>query len=224
MKRLLAGFLFVISSSCFAQQNDENYFFHDISIGYGLFASLNSDAHQNLVGNKLSLQTAYFYTSHLGFRSGISFINDLEPTNKFYELPIQFVYRTPVDKSFFIGGTVNSIGDLIFKILIGFLPRQTDFHIGINLGYIEPDNNLGLSSINGGPFVQRGFVTEQRFVATLDAGLRLQYKIKRFGIVGAPYVSYLLTQNFKYYSDTGYDLGYRPKWFMNISVGLSYQF
>ncbi|MCD4833071.1 MAG: hypothetical protein K8R31_04685 [Bacteroidales bacterium] len=224
MRNFIIGFLLFVAFSSFAQQNDEKLFFHDISIDYGLFASLNSDAHQNLVGNKISIQTAYFYTSHFGIRSGISFINDLESTNKFYSVPIQFIYRTPVDKSFFIGGTIDSIEDLIFKIILGLIPRQTDFHFGANLGYIEPDNNLGLSSINGGPFVQRGFQTEQRFVATVDLGLRLHYKIRRFGIVAAPNVSYLVSENFKYYSDIGVDYGYEPKWFMNISIGLAYQF
>ena len=160
----------------------------------------------------------------MGIRSGISFINDLESTNKFYSVPIQVVYRTPVDKSFFIGGTIDSVEDLILKLILGLIPRQTDFHCGVNVGYIKPDNNLGWSSINGGPLAQRGFQTEQRFVTTLDMGLRLHYKIKRFGIVAAPYVSYLLTENFQYYSDTGFDNGYKPKWFMNISIGLAYQF
>lgn len=224
MKRVIIMFLILAACTSYAQQKDESFFFYDISFDYGLFASLNSDEHQNLVGNRTSLQMAWFYSSYIGIRSGISFINNLESTNKFYQVPVQFVYRTPIDKSFFIGGTVHSIEELIFKILIGFIPRQTDFHVGVNLGYIEPDNNLGLSSINGGPYVQRGYLTEQRFVTTLDAGLRLNYKIKRFGIVAAPYVSYLVTDNFKYYSDTGLDSGYEPKWFMNISIGLVYQF
>ncbi len=224
MRKIFLIYFLLFTSVSIAQNDYSETYFHDISFDYGLFASLNSDEHQNLVGNKYSLQTAHFYTDKLGIRTGISFINDLEGTKKFYEIPIQFVYRTPVDKSFYIGGTVHSIEDLIFKIILGLIPRQTDLHIGTNLGYIEPDNYLGLSSINGGSFVQRGFLTEQRFVATADLGLRLNYKIKRFAIVAAPYVSYLITENFRYYSEAGLDHGYKSKWFMNISIGLAYQF
>ncbi|MFC2096429.1 hypothetical protein ACFLQ3_01865 [Bacteroidota bacterium] len=224
MRKLFFIYFLILATFSFAQNDYTETYFHDVSVDYGLFASLNSDAHQNLVGNKISFQSAYFYSNKFGIRSGISFIKNLEGTNKFYEVPIQFVYRTPIDKSFFIGGTVDSIEDLILKIILGLVPRQADFHIGSNLGYIEPDNNLGLSSINGGPFVQRGFQTEQRFVTTVDLGMRLHYKIRRFGIVAAPNVSYLVTENFKYYSDTGSDHGYKPKWFMNISIGLVYQF
>lgn len=225
MKNILTGLLVILSLSCVAQQIDENYFFHDISVDYGIFASLSSDFYHNLSGNKLSIQTSYYFrTSHMGIRPGISFINNLESTNKFYELPVQFFYRTHVNKSPFILGTVNSIGDFIFKMLISFIPRQTEFYGGVSLGYIEPDNNLGWSSINGGPYVQRGYIVQQRFVTTLDAGIRLHYKIRRVSIFLAPYISYLLTENFKYYMGTGYDPGDKPRRFINFSVGLAYQF
>ena len=224
MKNIIITFLVFASFSSFAQQNDEKFFFHDVSIDYGLFASLNSNKHENLAGNKLNFQTTYYFVNDMGIRTGISFINNLEGTNKFYEVPIQFVYRTPIDKSFFIGGRIESIEDLVFKVIIGLIPRQTDFHCGINIGYIKPDNGLGWSSINGGSLIQQGFQTEQRFVTTLDIGLRLHYKIKRFGIVMAPNVSYMLTGNFQYYSDTSLDHGYKPKWFMNATIGLAYQF
>ena len=217
--------LFVISSfNLLSQDMKEPYFFHDISFDYGLFASLNSDVHENYVGEKYSFLTTYYYASKFGIRSGLTYINGLEGTSKFYEIPIHFVYRTPVNKGFYIGGTIDSIDELIFKLILGLIPRQGDFYAGINLGYIEPDNYLGLSSINGIDWVKEGFQTEQRFITTLDAGVRLKYKIWRFSIIGVPYVSYVLTENFKYYSETGLDNGYKPKWFMNVSIGLSFEF
>lgn len=224
MIKFIIAILFAFSLSSIAQQNDEEFFFHDISFDYGLFASLNSNEHENLVGNKLSLQTTYYFFNDIGIRSGISFVNDLEGSNKFYSVPIQLVYRTPIDKSFMIGGSVESIEELIFKIFIGLIPRQADFHCGVNIGYIEPDNGLGLSSINGGPWVKRGYQVEQRFLTTLDLGFRLHYKIKRFGIMAAPNVNYILTENFQYYSDDGIDNAYNPKWFLSIAFGVSYQF
>lgn len=224
MKNIIITFLVFASFSSFAQQNEEKFFFHDVSIDYGLFASLNSNKHENLAGNKLNFQTTYYFVNDMGIRTGISFINNLEGSDKFYSVPVQFVYRIPIDKSFIIGGRIESIGDLIFKIIIGLIPRQTDFHCGVNIGYIEPDNGLALTSINGGPWIQQGYQVEQRFLTTLDLGLRLQYKIKRFGIIAAPNVNYILTQNFQYYSDTGVDHGYTPQWFMSITVGLAYQF
>lgn len=222
MKNSLLIILLVITFSSFAQQDEEKFFFHDISFDYGLFASLNGYEHENLVGNKLNFQTTFYFFNDMGIRTGISYINDMEGTDKFYSVPVQFVYRTPVDKSFMIGGSVKSIEDLLFKIILGLIPRQADFHCGFNMGYIKPGNVV--SYHNGVPWEQEHYKLEKRFLTTLDLGLRLQYKIKRFGIVMAPCVSYMLTQNFKYYSETGFDQGYTPKWFMSITVGLAYQF
>lgn len=224
MRIFIITILLFFSVSSIAQQNEEKFFFHDISFEYGLFASLNSSRYENLVGWKYSLQTSYYFFNDMGFRTGVSLVNDLEGTNKFYSVPIQFVYRTSIDKSFMIGGSVDSFEELLFKIFLGLIPRQADYHCGINVGYIEPDNNLGLSSINGGEWVQEGYQTEQRFLTTLDLGLRLQYKIKRVGIIVAPSVNYVLSKNFKYYSETGYNNGYTPQWFLSMTMGLSYQF
>ena len=223
MKNFIIGFLLFVTFSSFAQQ-DEELFFHDISFNHGLFASLNSGRYENLLGWKYSLQTSYYLFNDMGFRTGVSLVNDLEGTSKFYSVPIQLVYRTPIDKSFMIGGRVESIEELLFKIILGLIPRQADYHCGINIGYIEPDNSLGLSSVNGGSWTQQGYQTEQRFLATLDIGLRLQYKIKRIGIIVAPAVSYVLSENFKYYSETGYNNGYTPQWFLTMTMGLAYQF
>ena len=148
----------------------------------------------------------------------------MEGCNKFYSVPIQFVYRTAVDKSFMISDDAESIEDLIFSIIIGLIPRQADFHCGFNLGYIEPDNNLGLTSINNGPWIEQGYKAEQRFLTTLDLGFRFLFKIKRFGIVLAPNVNYNLTENFQYFSSDGIDNAYTAKWFLSLSAGLSFQF
>ncbi|MFP4024887.1 MAG: hypothetical protein ACLFVR_10190 [Thiohalospira sp.] len=155
-------------------------------------------------------------------RSGFSLINGLEGADKFYQIPIQFVYRSSVDKTFYIGGTIDSFDELILKIIMGLIPRQANYHIGINLGYNEPVNSYSFAGDND--MEKLGYYSERRFVTTIDAGIRLNYKIKRVAIVAAPYVSYLVTENFKYYSASGINQGYQPRWFMNISIGLAYQF
>jgi len=218
----LSILLILFSLSVIAQSNKEKLYSHEISFDFGLFASLNTHQYENLVGNKYSLQMAYIYHTRFGVRSGISLINDLEGTNKFYQIPIHLLYRTSVNKTFYIGGTIDSLEELLFKIILGLVPRQADYHMGINLGYNQPDNRL--STTNDNHLVKAGYYSERRFVTTIDAGIRLNYKIKRISIVAAPYVSYLITENFKYFSFSGINQGYQPKWFMNVSIGLSYRF
>ncbi len=223
MKSLFTLLLIALFVNSYAQEKNQQMFFHEIGFDYGIMASLNSAEHENYLGNKYTLHTTNYYLENFGFRTGISYINDLEGTSKFFEVPLHFVYRTKVNRDFYIGGTVETIEELLFKLVLGLMPRQGEFYGGINLGYIEPGNYMRLAP-NGVDWIKEGFHTERRFVTTLDAGLRLNYKIWRFNIIGVPYVSYLLTENFKYYSESGFDQGYKPKWFMNATVGLSFQF
>ena len=118
MKILFLSLLVTIAVSSFSQNNNEQTFFHDVSVGYGLFASLNSHEHENFVGNKFNLHTTYYFYNNFGIRSGISYIYNIDVIDQFYSVPFQVVYRTPVDKSFFIGGTVDSIEELLFKIIL----------------------------------------------------------------------------------------------------------
>lgn len=207
-----------------AQTKTENKFFHDISVDYGIFASLNSDQHENLAGNKLNLQTSYFFINDLGIRSGITFVSNMEGCNKFYSVPVQLVYRTPVYKSHEIYIHAENLTDFIFKLIVSLMPKQYEFNIGTNLGYIEPNNQISIVSINDGPSFEKGYGVEQRFVSTIDVGFKGKYKIRRFGITLSPTVNYLLTKNFKYNSELFPDKGYTPQFFLSFTFGLAYEF
>lgn len=228
MQKLLISltllFLFIDFSK--AQDGEERDLFnYDLSINYGIFPSVTSDAFKpGLYGNVVSADYAYFFYNRIGFRTGFAVINNLESTNGFYSVPLLFTYRTKSHREFYIGGDADSFGDLIFKIILGLIPKHAEYNIGFNLGYINPDNNLGEVSYNGGPFYKEGFLTQQKFYASLDAGLRLTYRIYRFGIVLSPSVSYALTNNFEFYTEQGDYNGYLPDWFMKLTVGLSYRF
>jgi len=196
-----------------------------VSINYGIFPSVTSDELKpELFGNVVSADFAYFFYNRIGFRTGFSVIKDLEGTDGFYSVPLLFAYRTKVHREFYIGGDIDSFGDLIFKIILGLIPKHAEYNIGFNLGYINPDNNLGLVSYNDGPYYKEGFLTQNRFFTSADAGLRLTYRIYRFGIVLSPSASYVLTNNFEFYSEQGSNNGYSPDWFLKMTIGLSYRF
>lgn len=216
-------FVFLVIES-FTQEVKENNLFHDLSIDYGIFASLNSEAYENLAGNRLNIQSTYYLFNDMGIRTGISFINNLEGCNKFYSIPLQFVYRTPVYKSSEIYIDAESITDFVFQLIIGLMPKQFEFNVGANIGYIDPNNNLSLVSIDNGPWFEEGFSTEKRFVSTIDIGFRGKYKIRRFGILLSPTMNYLLTKNFKYNSEMNLDREYKPQLFISFTFGLSYEF
>lgn len=224
MKIFFASILLFFTIISFAQTDEDNQFFHNISVEYGIFASLNSDRYENLTGNRLSFLASYYFINNFGINSGVSFINNIEGSNKFYSMPIQLVYRTPVYKSSEVYIEAESLTDFIFQLIIGLMPKQYEFNVGTNLGYIEPNNNISMVSINNGPWLRDGYSAEQRFVSTIDLGFKGRYKIRRFGVTISPSLSYLLTKNFKYYSEVYPEKDYYPKMFLSFTVGLSYDF
>lgn len=224
MKIIITSILMLSAISSFSQHVQENKFFNNISVDYGIFASLNSDRYENLAGNRLNFQASYYFVNNFGINTGVSFISNIEGSNKFYSIPIQLVYRTPVYKSSEIYIDAVSLTDLIFQLIIGLMPKQYEINFGTNLGYIEPNNNISLVSINNGPWLKEGYSAEQRFVSTIDLGVKGKYKIGRFGVTFSPVVSYLLTRNFKYYSEVNPYNQYYPTMFLSFTFGLSYEF
>ncbi|MEA3317037.1 MAG: hypothetical protein U9R54_03690 [Bacteroidota bacterium] len=225
MRKILTAFLLFCTLSLFAQENDDDFFFHDISFDYGIFASLNSSEHENLLGSKYAFQTTYYFINNTGLRSGIAFVNDIEGSDKFFSVPLQFVYRTPVDRTYRISNNIGSLEEFFFKAILGLMPRQAEFYGGINIGHIKADNSISYTSINGGPLFEEGYELKQEFFTSVNAGMRFLYKIRQLGIFLAPSVNYTLTNNFKYYSDIPENNdNYIPKWFFSGTFGLSYQF
>lgn len=210
----------------FTQDYDgSDSFSHDISINYGLFPALISKDYQSeLSGTTISLDYAYFFHNKMGFRTGFASITNFEGTKGFYKIPLAFSYRTKAQRDYFISSDAGSFGELFFDIILGLMPKHAEYIIGINLGYIEPDNNMGMVSYNGAPFYNEEYLTQHRFFASADAGLRLTYRIYRFGIVFSPSVSYVLTNNFEFSSEQSSTNGFSPNWFMNMTIGLSYRF
>jgi hypothetical protein len=217
MKKNWIVILVLFSFSSYAQLNKGTTYSKEISIEYGIFASSNGSEHENLTGSQINLQTAFFYRNNIGFRTGVSSIKGLEGSSKFYSIPIYFSYRIENDWSYM---SVGSLSDLILILL----PRNMEFDFGTSIGYIEPYDDLKLGSTNGGPWTLKGYQVDQRFVSTLDLGMRLNYNINRFSFVISPKVNYMLSQNFKYYSEDGIDHNYTPKWFFSMGFGVAYQF
>ena len=212
----------IFSSSILAQNSFNDNFSHDVSINYGIFPSLASNPEQpSLVGSIVNVDYAYFFQNGIGYRTGLNFINNLEGVNNAFLLPVLFSYRSKTKREFVIGPDFDSFSDFLFQVILGLIPKQAEYNIGINVGFINPNNNVG-GPIN--PDYNNEFFIKNRFVTSIDAGLRLTYRIRRVGIVLSPSVGYFLTNNFEYYSDSGLNNGYTPDWFMKITFGLSYRF
>lgn len=210
--------LFIVSLS---NAQEQHRYFNEISYDYGIFSSLNPREKPGLNGEIMKLNYTHFYNQKFGFQTGINVINYLEGSDIVYTLPLYFKYRSPINNNTYINLDGDTFGEVIFNLIIGLLPRQSEFYAGFNLGYLEPNNSIVISNTYGE--IYSYFDSEQRFFFTIDLGLSLKYRIRRIGISINPTLSYLLSKNFKYYSEDFAD-GYSPKLFMNGTVGISYNF
>jgi hypothetical protein len=211
-----------ISSGLKGQKQEEKYYFHDVSIDFGIYPSLyKGNEHPNLFGNVISFQTVHYLSNKSGYRTGFSIIQNMEGADKQYSIPIYFCYRSAMSRSMTVG-SFNSINDLIILLLSGLIPKNIEFDIGSNFGYITPDNQ----NIYDGKNLEYNFVLNNKFLCSLDAGFRIKYKIWRFGIVLSPTLSYLLTNNYNFISDDKMDknYGFKPKWFLRATAGISFSF
>lgn len=221
---LIMIFLFCITNFLFSANNDDKNYFHDVSFDLGVYPYINKVYQPNLTGSVISFQNVNYLSDKIGFRTGISIINDLEGSDRLYSVPIYFAYRTSTQRKFAIG-PVSSIQELIIGVILGLIPRNCEFNIGTNIGFIDKDNTKGFLMIDNKAF-SNSYIVKNSFWSSIDGGVRLKYNIWRFGLVLSPGLSYSLTRNFIFDSDLPNDEnnGLRPAMFFRFTGGISFRF
>jgi len=220
------GFLIVfLLFSLFLKAKDfEREYKKILGIEYGIFAALNSDKYGNLTGNRIDFSASYYFSDRWGISSGINLITNIQGSNSYYSVPLYVKFKTPVYKPSEIYIDAETLMELFIELILGIMPRQYEFNFGTSLGYIDPVNSLPLISINGGPVHEEGYSVSQRFASSIDLGFTGKYKIRQFGIVISPNLSYMLTKNFEYSSELNLNKDYKPSIFLSLTIGFSYEF
>lgn len=221
MKIVYTSILLFIVSFANAQERNRHLYFNEIAYDYGIFSSLNPREKPGMDGEIMKLNYTHFFGQRFGYQTGINIINSLEGSDIVYTVPLYFKYRSPIHRDHYLNIDGETFGEVIFNMIFSLLPRQSEFFAGVNIGYLAPDKNNAAFN-NYGDFYPY-YDSEQRFFSTIDLGMGLKYRIKRIGISIKPTLSYLVSENFKYYSNDNSD-GYSPKVFMNGTIGISYNF
>lgn len=227
MRVLLIIFVFLlVSSNSEAQKNFDNYYFRDISLDFGIYPSLSgSRTVPILSGQILSLKTSHYFSKRFGYRLGITSVSDMEGASSLYSVPIYLTIRSTTHRNLAISSHTKNFSNLLLQLFMSIFPRNVEVNLGPNLGVATPDGGQGYIIRNGHEYLYQ-FEIDNRFYATADASLRLNYKIWRFGIVLSPTVSYLLTDNWAFRSELPNDEnnGFKPRWFLKGTIGLSFAF
>lgn len=187
------------------------------SVGFG--AIIIKKQRTSLFIPKSTISYSYHPDSRHGFRTGISYSNNVEGCDEIFEIPIYYSYKTkskhdPEIKS------VSSILDL-FSFLF---PQRVEFFLGPTLGYIKRKDDYLFATSSNNQYYSDEFVADRKISLSIEIAVKPSYQIGPVNIYYSFGVGYLLTRNFKYISDNPLLRGKRPCFNLKGDVGLSISF
>jgi hypothetical protein len=174
----------------------------------------------------MSLHGSHFFNDKLGFRSGISFISEMDGSSMYLKIPLLFSFRTGA-VSFSENNDVEfeSFQEILIDFLLNALPKRFEFNIGPSLGYMQPRTDSTRISLDGGEWMLAETIeTRHRFASTLDANMRMTYQIWRIGLNINVGISYLWTKNSRRHTYYPINSQSQPSWFANLGIGASFRF
>lgn len=184
----------------------------EVTMDIGLYIPFQNP--YNIEASVYSLQGAYFFSNYerFGIRSGISYYKGFEGSEYYIGIPLFASYRIELNSSIYPVG--YSFGEIFRNFLINIIPKNIEFGVGPNLGYIQPDNYRQPMS----------YFIDKRFALSIDANMRMTFRIWRLGLALNPTISYLTTKNFKLIYPENKKLLSQPSFFFKGTVGLSFLF
>lgn len=176
-----------------------------------------------------------FGFNNLGFRVGLLYIPQLRGIERSFGIPIQFAWRSSLRGSERWSerwpdaavSTIQSRGNPLPGLLFILLPQRIEFSGGLTPGWIFGKERIHSSRtpmVNNGNWYEEGILRHHPFTLTLDAEMKLTYRIWRFSLSITPGFHYCVTDNFRTYtsfSDQRTDPG---RWYFSLYGGLGFLF
>lgn len=165
-----------------------------------------------------SLDYTHYLYDGWGIRTGINYLNNVDNNLSMMAFPIKLVYRLKEDKiplaDRMISSAAYALGGDPISSIIALIPIHINFGVGISPGYI----------LNKSPLLRNGDTEiAHRFHLTIDAGIRVYYRVWRIKMLVDAEYHYLVTNNYRRYNDN-YRYKKLPHSFFSFTVGLAYMF
>ncbi len=210
-------------------QDDEVFFTKNLSANWGIYVTTvnKSGISHSMQGTLYSVEYAKFHKERVGYRTGVNVVRYLYGNDYLISMPFYITYRTSTESRRFNNSALESADNFFGQLLFVVLPKNFEFFGGCNLGYVDcAEPEIKSTQISKSLSYQNYFSADRHFLASLDAGLRMKYRIGRMGIVFAPSISYLASGNYKFTTTDPNDAsnGVRPHIFFRITGGLAYNF
>ncbi len=228
---LLCVGVFSFSEKSFAQQTTKEVVassYQDVSFGVGMYMNTSDEALQR--ATVYSLDFAQFYHHNIGFRTGLTYIDQLGRDVAMVGVPLHFAWRSGIDrrtKEEKLGAAaysfVGSGGD-VTPALMNLIPIRIELRGGITPMFATSMGGItrGWSS-SGGDFAEELSV-KNNFALSADIAARLSFRVWRINIFFEPQYRYWLTDNFKYQltNDSGAHSPEISRSYMSLQLGLNF--
>lgn len=194
-------------------------YFYDVGGSFGFNAFLKGNNKPSIFSTKKELTFAYYPDTQKGFRTGVSYANELEGSKALFIFPAYFAYRSEIKKP---NGEIvlDSFSDLMNAIF----PQRIELNLGPAFGFISRiDNYQGVAPTNN-QYFQNEYVADRKIVMSLDFGIRPSYVLGRVNLFISLYAGLLISRNFIYTSDNIELMGIRPNIIVKGDFGISFAF
>lgn len=202
--------------------------YQDVSFGAGMYMNTYDPSLQ--YGSVYTLDYAQFSDYNIGFRGGVSYIDQVGHDVSMIGTPLRFAWRSGVDRrttmqkfessaySFVAsGGDVTSalinLTTLRFELNGGITPMIATNRGGVTYGWSSSLGNFA-----------EVLSVKSAFALSADIGARLSIRVWRFNLFFEPQYHYWLTDNFKYQLKT--DNGVVPhdvtRSYMSLLLGVNF--
>lgn len=200
----------------------------DVSFGAGVYMNTRDESLQ--YGTVYSLDYAQFAYNNIGFRGGVSYIDQIGRDVSMIGVPLHFAWRSRVDRrtkqqklessaySFIASG-----GD-VASALLNLTPLRFEVNGGITpmIATDRGGTTRGWSS-SCGNFAEELSV-KKGFALSADIAARLSVRVWRLNLFFEPQYHYWLTDNFKYQlkTDSGVTSHAATRSYMSLLLGVNF--
>lgn len=205
----------------------------EITLSIGMFMPTRGE--EGGAQESYRLDYASFGYNNLGYRVGALFTPQLRGIEGSLGIPVQIAWRSRLRGRERWGenwpdaaaSTIENRGNPLPGLLFILLPQRVEFSGGVTPGWIfgkEDIHSARTPAVNNGEWYDEGILRHHPFTLSVDAEMRLTYRIWRFTLSISPGIHYYITDNFRTYtsfSDRRTDPG---RWFFSLYGGLGFMF
>lgn len=205
--------------------------YQDITVSGGIYANTNNDLLTD--GTVYSVDYANFAYSGIGFRAGVSFVDQLDNNINIFCAPLSFAWRTPLGQQrsvvenigLGLGGYIQSPSHNVGSAFFSMIPFRLELNAGLTPGTIAGNGfyNQRWSSFLGE--YMYGVSVRNRFILSADVGFRATVRVWRLNMMLSPQYHYWLTDNFSRRSTlASLNSEKLSRSYMSFNFGLGYLF